>query len=251
MSRLGPTGLTQLLTDIKTWITTKLGNYVTLDGDQTISGAKTFTGDVIGINKNDSTEDADNLYSTTTGAKLTYYTTTNGSTKLVNVPAAVNTTLESRTIRRLSASDWIVEQICHNSTGLYYRKGTNGTWSTWKTFAFTDSSISGNAGTATQFSTDTTVALTGDATGTSAGSKKGWSVPATLANSGVTAGTYGPSKDVTGNNNTTISVPQITVDAKGIVTSVTNRTYTSVNTDTNTDTKVTQTVTNDNACYPL
>ena len=52
-------------------------------------------------------------------------------------------------------------------------------------------------------------------------------------------------------DNTTISVPQITVDAKGRVTSVTNRTYTSVNTDTNTDTKVTQTVTNDNACYPL
>ncbi|HAU87370.1 MAG TPA: hypothetical protein DCW90_18360, partial [Lachnospiraceae bacterium] len=52
--------------------------------------------------------------------------------------------------------------------------------------------------------------------------------------SGVTAGTYGPSANVTGNNNSTISVPQITVDAKGRVTSVMNRTYTSVNTDSNT-----------------
>ena len=53
-------------------------------------------------------------------------------------------------------------------------------------------------------------------------------------NSGVTANTYGPSSNVTGNNGATINIPQITVDAKGHVTSVTNRTYTSVNTDTNT-----------------
>ena len=49
-----------------------------------------------------------------------------------------------------------------------------------------------------------------------------------LANSGVTAGTYGPSANVTGSNNSTISVPQITVDATGRVTSVTNRTLTNV-----------------------
>ena len=90
-------------------------------------------------------------------------------------------------------------------------------------------SCTGNAATATQFSANTTVALTGDATGTSAGSKKGWSVPVTLANSGVTAGTYGPSADVTGDNNATISVPEITVDAKGRVTSVVNRTLTCKN----------------------
>lgn len=57
-----------------------------------------------------------------------------------------------------------------------------------------------------------------------------------LATSGVTAGTYGPSADVTGLNGNTISVPQITVDTYGRVTSVVNRTYTSVNTDTNTNT---------------
>lgn len=143
-----------------------LSNYVTLDGAQTISGAKTFTGDVIGINKENSTEDANSLYSATAGSKLTYYTTSNGGTDLANVPAAVNTTLESRTIRRLSDSDWIVEQICHNSTGLYYRKGSNGTWGAWKTFAFTDSNISGNAATATKLAAKRTIALSGAATGT-------------------------------------------------------------------------------------
>ena len=55
-----------------------------------------------------------------------------------------------------------------------------------------------------------------------------------LASSGVTSGSYGPSSNVNGTNGTTISVPQITVDSYGRVTSIVNRTYTSVNTDTNT-----------------
>ena len=48
--------------------------------------------------------------------------------------------------------------------------------------------------------------------------------------SGATAGDYGPSADVTGTNNTTISVPAITVDANGHVTSISNKTYTSKDT---------------------
>ena len=59
-----------------------------------------------------------------------------------------------------------------------------------------------------------------------------------LATSGVTAGTYGPSADVTGSNGSTISVPQITVDSFGRVTSVANRTFTA----SNTNTKVTNTL---------
>ena len=50
-----------------------------------------------------------------------------------------------------------------------------------------------------------------------------------LATSGVTADTYGPTADVTGNDNATIVVPEITVDAYGRVTNVTERTYTSKN----------------------
>lgn len=51
-----------------------------------------------------------------------------------------------------------------------------------------------------------------------------------LATSGVTAGTYGPSADVTGSNNATMNVPEITVDKYGRVTAVTNRVYTAKNT---------------------
>ena len=57
-----------------------------------------------------------------------------------------------------------------------------------------------------------------------------------LGDSGVTAGTYGPSANVTGSNNATMSVPEITVDRYGRVTSIVNRTYTAKDTDTNTNT---------------
>ena len=92
--------------------------------------------------------------------------------------------------------------------------------------------LAGNAETATKFYYDKSVTLTGDVTGT-ASSKAGWSIATTLANSGVTAGSYGPTANVTGSNNTTISVPQIKVNSKGLVTSITNRTYTSVDTHHN------------------
>ena len=45
-------------------------------------------------------------------------------------------------------------------------------------------------------------------------------------------GTYGPSADVTGSNAATIKVPQLTVDAYGHVTGITEKTFTAVNTDT-------------------
>lgn len=47
-----------------------------------------------------------------------------------------------------------------------------------------------------------------------------------------TAGTYGPTANVSGSNGATIKVPQITTDAYGRVTSVTERTYTSVDNNT-------------------
>lgn len=51
-----------------------------------------------------------------------------------------------------------------------------------------------------------------------------------LKDTGVVAGDYGPSEDVQGNNDTTIKIPQITVDAKGRITSIIERTLTCKNT---------------------
>lgn len=123
----------------------------------------------------------------------------------------------------------------HNSTYLSLSGGTLTGNLTAPTFY---GKLNGNADTATKFKNAQSITLTGDVTGT-ASSQAGWSITTTLSNSGVTSGTYGPTKNVNGSNGATISVPQITVDAKGRVTSIVNRTYTSVNTDTNTDTKVT------------
>ena len=68
-------------------------------------------------------------------------------------------------------------------------------------------------------------------TGLSGGGTSG-AVSLSLATSGVTAGSYGPTGNVSGSNGATISVPQITVDNYGRVTSIINRTYTSVDTNT-------------------
>ena len=130
-------------------IQSKAANAYTIIGD-----GRWKSGSYRGILKDNSTEDVNTLFSPLVGTKQTYYTTTNGYTTLVNVPAAVNTTLESRTLRKLSDSDWTVEQICHNTNGLYYRKGTNSGWSAWKEFAFTNSNITGNANTATKATQD-------------------------------------------------------------------------------------------------
>ena len=55
-----------------------------------------------------------------------------------------------------------------------------------------------------------------------------------LTDTGVTARAYGPTADVTGNNGSTIKIPQITVDSKGRITSIVERTYTSVDNNDNT-----------------
>ena len=85
--------------------------------------------------------------------------------------------------------------------------------------------VSGNAGTATKFASAQSVVLTGDVTG-SASSQAGWSVATTLANSGVTAGSYGPSANNAPGSAGTFSVPYVTVDAKGRVTAASSKTIT-------------------------
>ena len=88
-------------------------------------------------------------------------------------------------------------------------------------------SVSGNAGSADKLSTARTIALTGDATGsTTFDGSKNVSIKATLANSGVTADSYGPTENKTAAAGDSFVIPQVTVDAKGRVTDVTERTIT-------------------------
>ena len=136
-----------------------------------------------------------------------------------------------------------------------------GTWQTTKPTGTQVWNVVVNG--AEKLTTARTISLTGDVTGSASfDGSANTSIAATVANdshshsnstitsldaskvssgtlaasrlpaSGVTAGSYGPTANVTGTNNTTINVPQITVDAYGRVTRVTNRVYTSKDTNT-------------------
>ena len=86
-------------------------------------------------------------------------------------------------------------------------------------------SVTGNAGTATKLATARTIALSGDATasGTFDGSGN-LTLATTLKNSGATAGSYGPGANATPAFGASFEVPEVTVDAKGRVTSIAERT---------------------------
>ena len=87
------------------------------------------------------------------------------------------------------------------------------------------STITGNAGTATKLATPRTIALSGDATASGAFDGSGnLTLAATLKNSGATAGSYGPGANATPAFGASFEVPEVTVDAKGRVTSIAERT---------------------------
>lgn len=75
---------------------------------------------------------------------------------------------------------------------------------------------------------DQTLTLTGDVTASASvdPNKETISIATTLANSGVTAGSYGPSANAAPVHGGTFSVPYVTVDAKGRLTSASTKTIT-------------------------
>lgn len=75
------------------------------------------------------------------------------------------------------------------------------------------------------FSSAVSIALTGDVTGSASGTNS-WSIATTLAASGATAGAYGPSAGAILSHGDTFDVPYVTVNAKGIVTAVSTKTFT-------------------------
>ena len=72
----------------------------------------------------------------------------------------------------------------------------------------------------------------------------------TMGDSGVTAGEYGPTANQTPTYGATFNVPDIKVNAKGVVTSAVNRTV-KIPASDNTDTKVTQSLSTINGDYPV
>lgn len=84
--------------------------------------------------------------------------------------------------------------------------------------------ITGNAGTATKLAAGKTISASGDATGTS-GSFDGSgnvTIPLTLATVNSTTGSFGPTSDATIDFSESFNVPQVNVDGKGRVTNARN-----------------------------
>ena len=110
--------------------------------------------------------------------------------------------------------------------------------------------LKGNADTASALKNPQKISFSGDIVSTSVSfnGSADKSVTITLANSGVTAGSYGQSAAVSPGHNGTFTVPYVTVDAKGRVTSISNKTIT-LPSDNNTDTKVTNTLSTSTKFY--
>lgn len=78
----------------------------------------------------------------------------------------------------------------------------------------------GTASSADKLTNAVNVGLTGDASGTALfDGSRSVNIPTTLTNTGVIAGTYGLGSDVAVSDDASFNVPQITVDAKGRITS--------------------------------
>ena len=151
-----------------------------------------------------------------TATKLATARTINGTN--FDGSAAI-TTAQWGTARNISIAD---NSGTNTGTAVSVNGAAN---ATLKLPATIEASLTGNASTATKFAAKQAITLTGDVTGTIS-SQAGWSIATTLANSGVTAGSYGNSTNQTPTYSGTFKVPYITVDAKGRVTSIANRTVT-------------------------
>lgn len=115
----------------------------------------------------------------------------------------------------LSNADYVYVQTFEMDTyAVYFLNNTSLTWISQTFTLASDEYVSSNF--LSKDSVGTGLSLSSDSFG--------------LSTSGVTAGSYGPTTDVMGSDETTISIPQITVDEYGRVTSVVNRVYTSANT---------------------
>lgn len=104
----------------------------------------------------------------------------------------------------------------------YQAEYASQTWTIKKQIAYTDSNITGNAASASKLQSSRTISFTGAATGSfSFDGSTNPSCVLTLANSGVAANTYA----------STIQIPSIAVNEKGLITSISQQTIRSATTD--------------------
>lgn len=149
-------------------------NYLplTAGSDNKVTGQLWLTNTVLGIPKDNQTDDANDWVSG--NGKRTYYTTTTGATaNISNLPEQLAMILESYVTRNLSATDRQMIQFCYTNKKIWVRAGngsSNGnSWGDWYQVLTTGGNSFGNAEMvgALKFKTDSSVAsasIVGDTT---------------------------------------------------------------------------------------
>ena len=161
----------------------------------------------------------------------------NGENQVENKSASLASAGNSATIATVDGTDitittpstWTGVNKTGTLTGVTLASGTNnGTLKLTVNGSATDNIVVKNINTAA-YKAEAYFVPSGRTITTASGLTGGGNLSANrtigLAATG-TSGTYGPTADVTGNNNATIKVPQITTDEYGRVTGVTERTLT-------------------------
>lgn len=149
-------------------------------------------------------------------------TLTKGSTFLTSHPTIAKSTDSTDSLSAVFGGKLsVIDSITRDSNGHVTKINTKSV-----TLPSAPTSVSGAAGSAAEFTAEKEIALTGDVTG-SVSSKAGWSIGTTLKSLYTTApGAVGPTANASPAHGGTITVPQVTVDAKGRVTAIVGRTIT-------------------------
>lgn len=137
--------------------------------------------------------------------------------------AQQNITSLQESIASVKESVEDITVVSTDSNNIITTGSDNGAYLSADTIASSVTDISGNAGTATKLATARTITLSGDTTGsTTFDGSSDVAITTTLASSGATAGSYGTVNATTLGHNDSFTVPYVTVDEKGRVTSISN-----------------------------
>ena len=111
---------------------TNVNGNLTTSGTLTSSNQFILNGYLKGQDISNQTLNANTLWIKINNGFKIYYTTSDGATaKISNLPNKSSTFLESRTVRYINDTDYLVNQICYQRNMVYQRTCTNGTWTGW------------------------------------------------------------------------------------------------------------------------
>lgn len=111
---------------------TNVNGNLTASGTLTSSNQFILNGYLKGQDISNQTVNANTLWIKVNNGFKIYYTSSDGATaNISNLPNKSSTFLESRTVRYMNDTDYLVNQICYQQDMVYQRTCTSGTWTGW------------------------------------------------------------------------------------------------------------------------